>query len=137
MRRLLAQFVNHVYRFALRLTGNPHEAEDLTQDVMLRALRSARRLRDLAAARVWLFRITVNLWNDRLRRRRCPPRLRLSNIEPDNALADAPSLIDDDANLSFDPGRGTVIAAGSESTLNVIEALVTQLDRHAGRKCIN
>ncbi len=74
MRYLLEQFVPHVYRFALRLTGDPHEAEDLTQDVMLRAWRNARRLRKPAAGRVWLLRITVNLWNDKLRQRRRQPR---------------------------------------------------------------
>ena len=57
----------------------------------------------------------------------------LSNIEPDNALASALHLIDD-ANVSFDRGRGAVIAAGSESTLNAIEALLAQLDRQPDRR---
>ena len=100
MRRLLEQFVPHVYRFALRLTGNPHEAEDLTQDVMLRALRGARRLREPAAARVWLFRITVNLWKDRLRRRRCTPRLSVLEIDPtDDGSASPPLKIVQKENL--------------------------------------
>jgi RNA polymerase sigma-70 factor (ECF subfamily) len=68
VRALLEQYVPHVYRFALRLAGDPHRAEDLTQETFLRAWRSRRRLRDPEAARVWLFKIAVNLWRDQARR---------------------------------------------------------------------
>jgi len=68
VRGLLGQYVPRVYRFALRLTGNRHAAEDLTQDTLLRAWRGRRRLRDPQAAREWLFQIAANLWRDRLRR---------------------------------------------------------------------
>lgn len=61
-----------VYRFALRLCGDPHAADDLTQETFARAWRHKHRLRDSAAARVWLFRIAHNLWRDRLRRGRSP-----------------------------------------------------------------
>ncbi len=59
-----------VYRFALQLTGNSHRADDLTQDVMLRAWRSRRSLRDVRATRCWLLRITANCWTDQLRQNR-------------------------------------------------------------------
>ena len=61
-----------VYRFALRLSNDPHTAEDLTQETFLRAWRQRGRLRERRAARVWLFRIAANLWRDRLRRERSP-----------------------------------------------------------------
>lgn len=70
MWNLLEEFVPRVYRFALRLTGDPHAADDLAQETMLRAWRSRGRLRHPQAARVWLFRIAVNLWRDQLRRGR-------------------------------------------------------------------
>jgi RNA polymerase sigma-70 factor (ECF subfamily) len=72
---LLGEYAPRVYRFALRLTQDPHEAEDLTQDTMLKAWRARRQLRTAAAAKVWLLQIAVNLWRDRLRQRR--RRLRL------------------------------------------------------------
>jgi len=59
-----------IYRFALRLTNDVHAAEDLTQETLLRGWSRRDRLRELNAARVWLFRIAVNLWRDRQRRRR-------------------------------------------------------------------
>jgi RNA polymerase sigma-70 factor (ECF subfamily) len=65
---LLQEYVPRVYRFALRLTRNPHAAEDLTQETFLRAWRSHGRLRDPGAARVWLFHIAANLWRDQKRR---------------------------------------------------------------------
>jgi RNA polymerase sigma-70 factor (ECF subfamily) len=68
VRDLLEQYVPRVYRFALRLCGDPHAAEDLTQETLLRAWRERGRLRDRTAASVWLFRIAVNVWRDALRR---------------------------------------------------------------------
>ncbi len=67
---LLAQMVPRVYRFALRLTGDAHAAEELAQETFLRAWRNRHRLRDVEAARSWLFRIAVNLWRDGQRRRK-------------------------------------------------------------------
>lgn len=64
----LTEYLSHVYRFALRLTGDQTRAEDLTQETYLRAFRSSEQLRDPRTARPWLFRIAANLWNDELRR---------------------------------------------------------------------
>jgi RNA polymerase sigma-70 factor, ECF subfamily len=68
----LEEWLPRVYRFALRLCQDAHTAEDLTQDTMLRAWKNGPGLRDPHVIRVWLFRITANLWNDRLRRLRSP-----------------------------------------------------------------
>jgi len=56
-----------VFRLAYRLTGNRHDAEDLTQDVFVRVFRS---LADYTPGTFegWLHRITVNLFLDRVRR---------------------------------------------------------------------
>ena len=72
MSNSLEAWVPRVYRFALRLSNDPHAADDLTQETFLRAWRRRDRLRDPAKARVWLFRITANIWRDRLRRGRSP-----------------------------------------------------------------
>jgi RNA polymerase sigma-70 factor (ECF subfamily) len=58
-----------VYRFARRLTGDAHRAEDLTQETLLRGWKRRGQLRDPRRALVWLFRIASNLWRDELRRR--------------------------------------------------------------------
>lgn len=69
---LLERLAPRVYRFALRLCGDAHAAEDLTQEAFLRAWRRRGDLRDARAVRVWLFRIVANIWRDRLRRGRLP-----------------------------------------------------------------
>ena len=57
-----------VYRLAYRLTGNQHDAEDLTQEVFVRVFRS---LSDYTPGTFegWLHRITTNLFLDKVRRR--------------------------------------------------------------------
>ncbi len=69
-----------VYRLAYRLTGNAHDAEDLTQDVFVRVFRS---LADYTPGTFegWLHRITTNLFLDRVRRK---ARIRFDAL-PDDA----------------------------------------------------
>lgn len=57
-----------VYRLAYRLTGDPHDAEDLTQDVFVRVFRSLSTYRP-GSFEGWLHRITTNLFLDSVRRR--------------------------------------------------------------------
>jgi RNA polymerase sigma factor (sigma-70 family) len=57
-----------VYRLAYRLTGNPHDAEDLTQEVFVRVFRSLSSYTP-GTFEGWLHRITTNLFLDHARRR--------------------------------------------------------------------
>lgn len=56
-----------VYNLALRLVGNPADAEDLAQEALLRALKALPRFREEASASTWVYRITVNAWKNRVR----------------------------------------------------------------------
>jgi len=72
-----------MYRVALRLTGNPADAEDLVQDAMLRAYRSWDRFTLGTNAKGWLLTILRNLFiNEYRRRRRHPETVDLDTIEP-------------------------------------------------------
>ncbi len=64
---LLTEHAGLVYNLALRLTGNRADAEDLAQDVLLRALRALPGFRGDSLASTWLYRITVNSWKNRVR----------------------------------------------------------------------
>ncbi len=64
---LLASHADAVYRYALRLTRDPSQAQDLMQETLLRGWRRRGMLREPAAARTWLLRITTNLHRDLLR----------------------------------------------------------------------
>ncbi len=57
-----------VYRLAYRLTGNSHDAEDLTQDVFIRVFNSLHRFQP-GTFEGWLHRITTNLFLDTARRK--------------------------------------------------------------------
>lgn len=57
-----------VFRLAYRLTGDRHDAEDLTQDVFLRVFRALDSYRP-GTFEGWLHRITTNLFLDRARRK--------------------------------------------------------------------
>jgi RNA polymerase sigma factor (sigma-70 family) len=57
-----------VFRLAYRLTGNRHDAEDLTQDVFVRVFRSLDSYTP-GTFEGWLHRITTNLFLDSVRRK--------------------------------------------------------------------
>jgi RNA polymerase sigma-70 factor (ECF subfamily) len=57
-----------VFRLAYRLTGNRHDAEDLTQDVFVRVFRSLDAYTP-GTFEGWLHRITTNLFLDNVRRK--------------------------------------------------------------------
>src|SRR6202167_1882660 len=57
-----------VYRLAYRLTGNQHDAEDLTQEVFVRVFRSLASYTP-GTFEGWLHRITTNLFLDGARRK--------------------------------------------------------------------
>ena len=59
-----------VYRFALRLSGSPDQADDLVQDTFLRAYRFWHQYRPGSAAKSWLFTICRNRFLRREERRR-------------------------------------------------------------------
>jgi RNA polymerase sigma factor (sigma-70 family) len=64
---VVRQHSARVYRLAYRLTGNQHDAEDLTQDVFIRVFRSLDGYTP-GTFEGWLHRITTNLFLDRMRR---------------------------------------------------------------------
>lgn len=56
-----------VYNLALRLSGNKADAQDIAQDAFLKAVRGLGNLREHSFAGTWLYRITVNVWKNRVR----------------------------------------------------------------------
>jgi RNA polymerase sigma factor (sigma-70 family) len=70
-----------VYRLAYRLTGNQHDAEDLTQEVFVRVFRSLSNYTP-GTFEGWLHRITTNLFLDMARRRQ---RIRFEGLGDDAA----------------------------------------------------
>ncbi len=70
-----------VYRLAYRLTGNVHDAEDLTHDVFIRVFRSLGSYQP-GTFEGWLHRITTNVFLDKMRRKQ---RIRFDSLPEDAA----------------------------------------------------
>ncbi len=84
---IVEQHSARVYRLAYRLTGNPHDAEDLTHDVFIRVFRSLNSYTP-GTFEGWLHRITTNVFLDKMRRKQ---RIRFDALSDDavNRLASA------------------------------------------------
>jgi RNA polymerase sigma-70 factor, ECF subfamily len=91
----LEQYRPAIARHLRRMVGNSAEAEDLTQETFLRALRQRLTLRDDAALLGWLYQIATHAALDRLRQRvrmrhrqdeSCPEDLRLEDKRLPSAL---------------------------------------------------
>ena len=65
---LVKEHADSVYRLAYRLSGNQHDAEDLTQETFMRVFRSLKNYQP-GTFEGWLHRITTNLFLDMVRRR--------------------------------------------------------------------
>lgn len=55
-----SEHVSAIYYLALRMLGNPDQAEDATHDIFLRAFRNYGEFRGESAVRTWLYRIAIN-----------------------------------------------------------------------------
>ncbi|HEX3647394.1 MAG TPA: RNA polymerase sigma factor SigE [Pseudonocardiaceae bacterium] len=80
---------DRVYRLAYRLSGNQHDAEDITQETFIRVFRSLASYQP-GTFEGWLHRITTNLFLDLARRR---SRLRMEALpeDTDRLAGDDPS----------------------------------------------
>jgi RNA polymerase sigma-70 factor (ECF subfamily) len=67
------EYINALYGYALMLTRNKVEAEDLVQETYARALEAQHRLRDDSNIKGWFFTILRNTWLNQIRKRRLAP----------------------------------------------------------------
>jgi len=65
----LIQLLPRLRRFARALAGNPHDADDLVQIAIERALAKSAQLREGAPLSSWMFGILRNAWIDECRGR--------------------------------------------------------------------
>ena len=65
--RLVAEQSGDVYALLFRLTNDPEEARDLTQETFLRAFQSINRFRGDSTLKTWIYRIAINQARNRWR----------------------------------------------------------------------
>jgi RNA polymerase sigma-70 factor (ECF subfamily) len=88
---LYRAYAPYVAAIAVRILGRDHEVDDLVQDAFVNALRGLAGLREPAAVKGWLARITVRLATRRLRARGLRRFLHIDRDVYDSELACAPA----------------------------------------------
>jgi RNA polymerase sigma-70 factor (ECF subfamily) len=81
-----------VYRAALRITGNPADAEDVLQTVFLRVLNQAGRLEPAQMPEAYYRRAAINVALDLLRRRISHAEIQLGDVSQP-AVVESPMLL--------------------------------------------
>jgi RNA polymerase sigma-70 factor, ECF subfamily len=69
------EYLNGLYSYALILSRNHADAEDLVQETYVRAMQAVGRLHQDSNIKSWLFTILRNIWLNQLRRRRTGPQI--------------------------------------------------------------
>ncbi len=112
----MAQYWDVVYQLLSRLTGNRHDAEDLSQETFLKAIERYDSFQAGTNLRAWLLRIATNAFLDRQRRRKV---LRMTAM-PDDDVAPPPPRSD---TVATAPGRGLEVRETHEAVLAAIGSL--------------
>lgn len=120
---LVRRHSHRMYRVALRIVGNPLDAEDALQDAWILAWRALPRYRGESAVSTWLYRIVTNAALALLRQHR--PTIHLdahsAGNEPRHSRLDPAPL--DVVDERADPERHVVVAHDVDVVLNAIASL--------------
>ena len=114
---LVRAYEKRVYAVALRSTGSPEDAADLTQETFLRAWRSIESFRGESGFATWLLRITMNLCIDHARHKQAQPQtqpLTIGEEEAERPLPD-PAPTPEQALENRELGRELAAALGEIS----------------------
>ncbi len=92
---MIYQYRERMYRYVCTLVRDPAEAEDVTQETLLRAYHNYASLRDPASLTGWLYRIATNIAFDHFRQhaRRAPLEAEVDLEALDVPEVEAPSLL--------------------------------------------
>ena len=69
------EHIDGLFTYAMALTRNTYEAEDLVQETYLRAIQAMERLREDGNAKAWLYTILRNIRLNQVRQQRIRPKL--------------------------------------------------------------
>lgn len=112
---LSSEYIDALYSYAMVLTRNHAEAEDLVQETYVRAIPAVGRLRPDSNIKAWLFRILRNIWINQLRKRRSDPQTVSTGLE--NGCVE---------NL-VNPGRDAYQIYESKLTVQRVRAAIEEL----------
>jgi RNA polymerase sigma-70 factor, ECF subfamily len=79
---MIGSYGPSLFRYALALLGREEDARDVVQETFIRAFRQAGALKEAAAFKGWLYKITLNLSRDTLARRGKRVEVLTENLNP-------------------------------------------------------
>ncbi len=96
---LIHRYLKPIYSFVYRYVGNEQEAEDITQEVFVKAWRNLKKFDRNKSFKTWIFTIAKNTSIDWLRKKKTIPFSEFENEKGENKfierLADPTSLFDE------------------------------------------
>ena len=117
---LILEHLDMLYAVALRLTRNPADAQDLTQNTVLKALRFHSRFAEGTYIKAWLLTILRNTFiNEYRRRTRRPTFVELTGAEPAHDASPDPEMQYE----PLDQKPGTLLEHLDEEVRTAIEEL--------------
>jgi len=122
--RLVAVCQRPLFAYALRLTADPHLAEDLCQEALLKGYRAIGGFTGASALSTWLYRILHNTWLDHVRRdgRSAP----LGDAEQDEG-EDPPVLAREAVARFHDETRGADLRERLEKALGAVSPIFREV----------
>jgi RNA polymerase sigma-70 factor (ECF subfamily) len=115
--RLIDSYKNMVYNLAYRMSNNPQEAEDISQEAFLRAFQSLVRFNSSYKFSTWLYQITLNIIRDRFKKKE------LNCVSLDTPLEkDDSEFYPQPADLTHNPEQ---IIAQQENTQTIQQAILS------------
>jgi RNA polymerase sigma-70 factor (ECF subfamily) len=127
---LVDRYSGHVYGLLLKITQDPEEAADLTQETFLSALKGIRKFRGDSGLRTWLFRIAINLSRNRFRwwkRRKKDQTVSIdANVDSEMSFAERipDGRLNPEENVLRDERGGRILKAINELPDNYKEAVI-------------
>jgi RNA polymerase sigma-70 factor (ECF subfamily) len=86
LNQVLDEVFDGLYGYAMILSRDRTEAEDLVQETCVRAVKAIERLQPGSDAKSWLFKILRNIWLNQVRQRRAAPKI--VELDVDESAAD-------------------------------------------------
>jgi len=68
--KLIVNYNRYVYNIAYRMMGNEEDAKDMSQETLIKAFKAISKFKMESSFSTWLYRITINVCKDEIRRRK-------------------------------------------------------------------
>ena len=94
--KLIVKYNRYVYNIAYRMMGNEEDAKDMSQETLIKAFKAISQFKMESSFSTWLYRITINVCKDELRKRKETVLSYDAEISEDSTLKDI--IKDEEAN---------------------------------------